>query len=185
MIFLVWLKKIPMSVYAAILYGLLCFWGGCETRAFVHRCPVCPKCPEIVARAHIERDSVIIHDTIKITKYAPAIAVKKAPAVSSAGASAHDSVVSYTVIDTMPDLAVIGVSFASRELPDMRPIDLLHTAWYVAKPDRIKIISDTLTVQLPALQYPPRVWREITIGGVCFGIGAAAGIAVTLYCVFR
>jgi hypothetical protein len=145
-----------------------------------HRCPECPQCPEFVARSHIEHDSIIMHDTVRIVKYAPSIQVRTEPLVLSD--SGADSTVVYEVIDTMPDAAIIGFSIASRELPDRRLPDLMHTAWYLAKPDRIRIISDTLTVQLPALKCPSRFWREVRIGGVCLGVGA---IAATSYFYFR
>jgi hypothetical protein len=141
---------------------------GSSVRMQLHHCPVCPKCPELVARSHVERDSIIVHDTVRIVKYAPAIVITKTPDPDPAG----DSIVAYKVIDTMPDQAIIGFSIASRELPDRRLPDLTHEAWYLAKPDRIRIINDTLTVQLPPLPCPPRWRRDITIGGICLGVGA-------------
>ena len=165
--------KLTIAV-VTILSTILIGYG---LRSVVHRCP---KCPELVARSHIERDSIIVHDTMRVVKYAPSIIVRtvQVPTV----ARTPDSAISYEVIDTMPDQAVIGFSIASRELPDKYLPDLTHTAWYLAKPDRIRIISDTLTVQLPPLPCPSRLWRDVRIGGVCLGIGA---IAATSYFYYR
>jgi hypothetical protein len=155
-------------LYVMAIALILGAFGGAALRMQLHHCPVCPKCPELVARSHVERDSIIIHDTIRVVKYAPSIAVRSEPAVDTS----KPKIVTYEVVDTMPDQAVIGFSMASAELPDYRPVDLTHTAWYLAKPDRIRIISDTLTVQLPPLPCPSRWKRDITIGGLCLGIGA-------------
>ncbi len=159
-------EKIKMTIaVVAILSTILTGYG---LHAVIHRCPVCPKCPELVARSHVERDSIVIHDTAIVVKYAPSITVRSEPATDTA----QREVVTYEVIDTMPDQAVIGFSIASRELPDRRLPDLRHTAWYIAAPDRIRVISDTLTVQLPPLPCPSRWKRDITIGGICLGVGA-------------
>ncbi len=163
------LKK--YGIFAGIAAVLLI---GAAIGRVAHHCPICPKCPELVARSHIERDSVILHDTVRVVKYAPSIAVRTVPAVPAVASTPSDSMISYEVIDTMPDQAIIGISIASRELPDRLLPDLVHTAWYLAKPDRIRIISDTLTVQLPPLKCPSRWKRDITIGGICLGLGAGA-----------
>lgn len=165
------IERIKLAVVvAAIIATLLVGYGF---RAATHRCPVCPACPELVARSHIERDSVIVHDTVRVVKYAPSITVRTVPAAPTLASCPADSAISYEVIDTMPDAAIIGFSIASRELPDKYLPDLIHTAWYLAKPERIKIISDTLTIQMPALKCPSFRWgREIIVGGICFGVGA-------------
>jgi hypothetical protein len=163
-------------VIVAILTALLAGYGF---RGATHRCPECPKCPELVSRSHIERDSIILHDTVRVVKYSQSITVRTDPIDTVPNG---DDVVSYEVIDTMPDKAVIGFMLSSRELPDRQLPDLVHTAWYLAKPDRIKIISDTLTVRLPALKCPGRFWWDVKIGGVCIGIGA---VAATSYFILR
>lgn len=167
-------------LYAMALALVLGAIGGAGLRMQLHRCPVCPKCPELVARSHVERDSVIIHDTVRVVKYAPSIEVKTTPTIPTVERPQGDSVVSYEVIDTMPDQAVIGFLIASKDLPDHYLPDLTHTAWYLAKPDRIRIISDTLTVQLPPLPCPSRFWHDVRVGGVCIGIGAVGATAYLL-----
>jgi hypothetical protein len=170
-------ERIKLIVAIAVIFVAILIGYG--FRGVVHRCPECPKCPELVARSHIERDSIIRHDTVRIVKYAPSITVKNVPVDTAVNGN---NVVSYEVVDTMPDQAVVGFMLSSRELPDRQLPDLVHTAWYLAKPDRIRIISDTLTVQLPALKCPGRFWREVRIGGICLGVGA---IAATSYFYFR
>jgi hypothetical protein len=171
--------KIKLALALATI--LICMALGAGLQRIAHRCPVCPKCPEFVSRSHIERDSVILHDTVRIVKYAPSIQVRTVPAVPT-DARTTDSVIVYEVIDTMPDQAIIGFAISSCELPNLYLPDLTHVAWYIARPDRIRIISDTLTVQLPPLQCPSRFWRDVKIGGVCVGVGA---IAATSYFYFR
>lgn len=166
------------TLYAMVLVLIVGVLLGSWARMAVHRCPECPKCPELVARSHIERDSVVVHDTVRVVKYAPSITVVSRPSNDTA----QRAVVRYEVIDTMPDRAVIGFSLASRGFTETYLPDLTHTAWYLAKPDRIKIISDTLTVQLPPLACPSRWQREVVIGGICLGVGA---IAATAYFTFR
>jgi hypothetical protein len=178
------LKKITDHIahyeilYVMALALILGAIGGGWLRMVFHHCPECPKCPEIVARLHVERDSVVVHDTVRMVKYAPSITVVSRPSNDTA----QRAVVRYEVIDTMPDQAVIGFSLASRGFTETYLPDLTHTAWYLAKPDRIKIISDTLTVQLPPLACPSRWQREVVIGGICLGVGA---IAATAYFTFR
>jgi hypothetical protein len=187
--FLAWLEKIPMQVFVYIMAAMIVFWLGSRAAMSVHRCPVCPDCPELVARSHVERDSIVVHDTVRVVKYAPSITRRTVPAMPTVAlvpdlrstaeggppdTRTPDSAISYEVIDTMPDHAIIGFSIASRELPDKYLPDLAHTAWYLAKPDRIKIISDTLTIQMPALKCPARWGRDITVGGICIGVGALA-----------
>jgi hypothetical protein len=154
---------------------------GATVRMQLHHCPECPQCPELVARSHIEREIVGPQpDTARVVKYAPSINRRTVPSVPTPSTSS-DSMIAYEVIDTMPDQAIVGYSIASRELPDRYLPDLTHTAWYVAKPDRIRLISDTLTVQLPPLKAPSRLGREIAIGGICLGIGAAGATAFFLF----
>jgi hypothetical protein len=157
--------EVLYAMAVALILGAI---GGAVLRMQLHHCPVCPKCPELVARSHVERDSIIIHDTVRVVKYAPSITVTTEPAEDPT----NGDTVTYSVIDTMPDKAVIGFSITSCELPARRLPDLTHEAWYLAKPDRIRIINDTLTVQLPPLPCPPRWRRDITIGGICLGVGA-------------
>jgi len=161
--------KVVALVASAVVFMLI----GSGIRGVLHHCP---RCPEIVSSSHVERDSVIIHDTVRVVKYAPSITVISAPDTSG------NKVITYEVIDTMSDQAVIGFQLASVELPGKRPPDLTHTAWYLAAPDRIKIISDTITVRLPPLQCPSRFWRDVKIGGLCIGIGA---VAATSYFILR
>lgn len=165
-------------IAGGILAGVIALlMAGVGIERIGHRCPVCPKCPELVARSHVERDSVIMHDTVRVVKYAPSISVHSEPSADTA----QREIVTYEVIDTMPDQAVISFALASRELPDKYLPDLTHTAWYVAKPDRIRIISDTLTAQLPPLKCPSRFWRDLKIGGVCLGIGAITATTIILW----
>jgi hypothetical protein len=172
-------EKIKRALAVAVIFVSIILGYG--FRSMIHRCPECPKCPELVARSHIERDSIILHDTVRVVKYAQSIQVRTVSAVSI-DTRKTDSVISYEVIDTMPDQAIIGFAISSTELPNLYLPDLTHVAWYIAKPDRIRIISDTLTVQMPALKCPSRFWREVRIGGICLGIGA---IAATGYFYFR
>jgi len=169
------MSKIQWIIITVVLLCAMIF--GAFMHRIAHRCPVCPKCPELVARSHVERDSIVIHDTVRVVKYAPSITVISEPAADTT----QRRVVTYKVVDTMPDKAVIGFSMASRDLPAFRPVDLTHTMWYVAKPDRIRIISDTLTVQLPPLPCPSFWKKGAVIGGTCFLLGTAAGGAAIYF----
>lgn len=154
-----------------VAFVISAFLGG-WIRISLHHCPECPKCPELVARSHVERDTVIYHDTIRVVKYAPSISVKTTPSLDTS----HRPVVTWDVVDTMIDRAVIGVSVSSALLPMPIPLDVTHAVRYVAPPTRIRVINDTLTVQLPALKCPSRLSREIVICGIGVGVGVAATV---------
>jgi hypothetical protein len=175
------------ALYLTVVALVISAFAGGWIQSKLHHCPECPKCPEIVARSHIELDSVGPQkDTARVVKYAPSIKRTKVPPVPTVAISSADhradSMVRFSVVDTMPDRVVIGYSLASKEFPDRYLPDMVHDAWYIAKPDRIRVTWDTLTVQLPPLQCPQRWQREIMIGGICFGVGA---IAATSYFLLR
>ncbi|MBN2189324.1 MAG: hypothetical protein JW699_07705, partial [Chitinispirillaceae bacterium] len=113
-----------MFGWALLAAAILC--GALLDRA-LHRCPECPKCPELVARARIIRDSVIVHDTVRVVKYAPSITVRTVPSADTV----RRSIVTYEVIDTMPDHSVIGMAISSGWLPMPIPPDLTHAVWYL------------------------------------------------------
>lgn len=162
---------------AILCAGIALCMIGAGIERVGHRCPVCPDCPELVGKSRAIRDSIIVHDTVRVVKYAQSITVRAVPSADTM----RRSIVTYEVIDTMPDHAVIGMAVSSGWLPMPIPPDLTHTAWYLAAPERIRIISDTLTVQLPPLKQPARLGREIAIGGICLGVGAITATSVILW----
>lgn len=160
------------AIYLVVVALIVCTLFGSWVQKSIHHCPECPKCPELVSRSHVERDTVIYHDTVRVVKYAPSVSV----ITTRPRDTAQRSIVTWDVVDTMPDRAVIGVAISSGWLPMEMPLDLTHTVRYLAAPTRIKIINDTLTVQLPALKCPSRLSREIVICGIGVGVGVAATV---------
>jgi hypothetical protein len=167
------------TLYAMVLMLIVGVLLGSWARMAVHRCPEPPKCPELVARSHVERDSIgPPKDTVRVVKRPPAISTIITPSRDTT----KRSIVTWNIVDTMPDRVVIGVAVSSGWLPMPMPLDLVFDVRYLAVPDKIKIKSDTLTVQLPPLACPSRWQREVVIGGICLGVGA---IAATAYFTFR
>jgi hypothetical protein len=159
-----------VAFVALILGAILGAW----IRMAVHHCPKCPQCPELVARSHIEREIVGPQpDMVRVVKRPPAISAVITPSRDTT----QRSIVTWGMVDTMPDKAVIGVAVSSGWLPTPIPKDLAFDVKYLAVPERIKIINDTLTVQLPALKCPSRLSREIVICGIGVGVGVGATVA--------
>lgn len=160
-------------IVATIVVALVFVWLG---RSSVK----CPDCPQVVSASRSVRDSVVVrYDTQRVYKPAGAFTVRRderpEPDARQTDTHArHDSVAMYEVVDTMPDAAIIGIQLWSVALPDQVPPDLGHSAWYVAAPERMRIITDTIRLQLPPLQRS--AWRDFAIAGIGIAVGAGAAL---------
>jgi hypothetical protein len=172
--------KITLVIIAAIIVTTGVFGAGWWTRTKTYRTPECPKCPDIVARAHVERDSIGQRPPVAV------LPVKKAPAIKTSFVQIFPSerdVAVYEWRDTMPDGATLGVHVQSSEFPRLIPADFERHIWYIGAPERIRVVNDTLTVQLPPLACPKKsfVKTGIKIGGVCFAFGIATTAGTIIY----
>jgi hypothetical protein len=140
------------------------------------------KCPEIKTGIDTVSVQVITHDTIVVEKTRDRIVVRNVPVTQyirsyDTIAAIADTEQCYGMDQTMPDGAQVYAELCSRSFKSEAPLDLSGSIKYLAPPDTQRTIHmvDTVIVKKPHL------WRDIKIGCITFGIGAAVGAGTLLF----
>jgi hypothetical protein len=145
--------------------------------------------PQVTPGVVIQKDTVIVHDTLRSIISGNDIAIRKVPApvvaqtaadtprIDSAGApsndTAQDSAVCYSFSQAYASGAFVQAEMCSRFFPPVRPLDLAGTIDFRPGNDTVKSFWRVDTI--PKIEYKRPViptWQAVTlglVGGVLVG----------------